>query len=263
MTRLLIVESNTPDLVAQGRANARPFLDTLPRLRTELEMTVTAPYEAPLDPGKLAEMDGVIFTGSSVDWCVTDPQETPLVAAMEAVFSAGLPVWGSCNGMQLAAVLLGGHSAASPNGMENGVARAVTLTEAGKRHPMMVGRDAVFEVLCIHRDEVTALPAGAVLLAGNAHSPVQAFAYETGGVDFWGTQYHPEYSAGFLAGAYQNKTEHQVLAETLKKAGHDRDAAQDLGTRSEALTLPARATELLNWLDHVQVKAGIAHADVT
>ena len=57
---------------------------------------------------------------------------------------------------------------------------------------MLAGRPIEYAAPCIHRDEVAQLPKDAVLLAGNAHSPVQAFVVETDTVTFWGTQYHPE-----------------------------------------------------------------------
>ena len=104
---------------------------------------------------------------------------------MRKVFEAGLPTLGSCNGMQLAASVLGGQSSASPNGREDGLARDVTLTEAGRAHPFMAGRIDGYAAPCVHRDEVSRLPDGAVVLATNNHSEVQAFAYENDGIRFW------------------------------------------------------------------------------
>ena len=99
-------------------------------------------------------------------------------------FAVGLPTIGSCNGMQLAASVLGGSSTASPNGREDGLSGDIRLTNAGRNHVMMAGREDGYAVPCTHRDEVVRLPEVGVRLAGNGHSAVQAFAIDCDGIDF-------------------------------------------------------------------------------
>ena len=163
-----------------------------------------------------------------------------------------------CNGLQLAAVVLGGDVGASPNGFEMGPARNLTRSDAGAGHAMMAGRGDGFAVPCIHRDEVQKLPEGAVLVAGNEHSPVQAMVYEAGGVDFWGTQYHPEMSmadvASSLAGDELFSGKDSPVAD-FALADRDEAAAQRLGTSTAELAINARARELINWLAHVRAQA--------
>lgn len=255
MLRILIAESNTPDMVARGASDARPFLETLPRLDHAVETRVVEPYEAPLTPDDLDWSHGVVFTGSGVPWCVDDPRAQPLAAAMQAAFDSGLPIWGSCNGMQLAAWLLGGRCGASVNGREDGVATGITLTEAGRAHPMMTGRVSGFSAPAIHRDEVTALPEGATLLAGNAHSPVQAMVWQQGGVDFWGTQYHPECALASIAEMIGDDPARAGLAEDLRNAGSDAAARERLGMGPRPLTFAEQSLELRNWLDHVRARS--------
>jgi GMP synthase (glutamine-hydrolysing) len=210
---------------------------------------VVAPYKTPLE--EVGEVDGIILTGSGVNWSVDAPEAASLRDAMVPVLDAGVPIWGSCNGLQLAAVVLGGAVGASPNGQELGLARDMILTEAGADHAMMAGRAKGFAVPCLHRDEVQRLPDGAVLLAGNAHSPVQAMAYEQGGVRFWGTQYHPEMSPSSVArglrgyGLFQDRL---ADLEALEQAECDAVAAARLGSSVEELSPTGRARELSNWL---------------
>jgi GMP synthase (glutamine-hydrolysing) len=45
----------------------------------------------------------------------------------------GVPVWGSCWGLQIATVALGGSVRRNPRGRELAIARAITVTEAGRR----------------------------------------------------------------------------------------------------------------------------------
>ncbi|MDV4146309.1 type 1 glutamine amidotransferase [Shimia sp. FJ5] len=254
MTTILIVESNSPDLLAIGKSAASSFLRTFQALVPEAELRVACPYAAALREDALDGIDGVVFSGSGVMWSTDGPEAAPLRAEMERVFAAGLPVWGSCNGMQLAASVLGGRVGASPNGFELGTARDVQVTEEGAAHPMMAGRAAGFAVPCIHRDEVQSVPEGAVLMAGNGHSPVQAMVYESGGVDFWGTQYHPEMSLQEIAAAVRGKGLFEAadrMADRLEIADQDADAAAEFGTSPEALAVPVRGRELVNWIAHL------------
>ncbi|NRB33348.1 MAG: type 1 glutamine amidotransferase [Rhodobacteraceae bacterium] len=255
--KILIIESNPPDLLARGFSDGQPYVDTFAALGLDLDLTLVEPYRTPFDPELLDGADGVIFSGSGVEWSTADARAEPLARAMRACFETGVPVFGSCNGMQLAACVLGGYVDASPNGREQGVAQGLTLTEAGRAHPLMYGRDNGFGALTIHRDEVTKLPAGAVVLARNAHCDVQAFAYDRDGVDFWGVEYHPEYSPEFL-GAMLDDPRHEGafadMAADLRAARDTAEAADRLGTTTEDMQTEARATELTNWLAHVKAR---------
>lgn len=256
MTQILIVQGNTPDMVARGQCAATPFVATLNGLAPDVQTRIAAPYEGAIPAQDLDGVDGVIFTGAGVAWCVDAPEGAAQVRAMETVFHAGLPTWGSCNGMQLAAHVLGGKCGASPKGFEVGVAQDLTLTDAGTRHAMCAGRSDGWAVPCIHRDEVQALPKGAELLVTNAHSPNQGFAYARNGVDFWGVQYHPELTVGRIAdymrggGGLFGSRAHMI--PDLDAAMTDADAAARIGTTPAALKPEVRAMELLNWVAHVR-----------
>ena len=252
---LLVIESNTPDLIARGSSGASGFMRALSRIAPKHPVSIFAPYSDILTKDILDGIRGVLFSGASVPWSTSASEARPLRTVMEAVFDRGLPCWGSCNGMQLGAVVLGGDVGPSPNGMEIGVARNVTLTHAARNHPMMAGRPVRFAVPCIHRDEVTRLPDGAELMAGNDHSPIQAIAYSKHGISFWGTQYHPELGtpdiAGYLktAGLFQGQPS---IENDLLDAPIDEDAAMRLGTSCSELSLAVRATELANWIEKLK-----------
>jgi len=246
MTTILIVESNP----AGYRHAAPDFITALHALDNTVTFRIVAPYDAPVSDDELRGVAGAIFTGSGVDWGVDAPEAAPLRAVMERVFAARIPSYGSCNGMQTAAYVLGGASDPSPNGREDGLARDLQLTPAGQSHPFLKGRQSGFSVPCIHLHEVTRLPDGAVLLAGNAHSPVQAFAYDQGGVRFWGVQYHPEVSPPDMAATLDQIGGYpETLRRDLRLAETDADAARRLGATSEDFTPVQRVTEIRNWLN--------------
>ena len=257
MTTILILEGNTPELLRQGKADSLPFVTSLLALDPALKLRLANPYGQEIGDDLIDGADGVIFTGSGTDWATDAPEAAPQRAAMERVFAAGRPSWGSCNGMQLAAVVLGGAVGASPKGREDGIARDITLTGAGQAHPMMAGKPRAFASPCAHRDEVQGLPEGAVLIAGNAHSPVQAMVYEQDGVDFWGVQYHPECTALDVAGWYRGRDgDFAAMVANLERAEADPDAAARLGATPDQLSLLGRTRELANWLAHVTGSRG-------
>ena len=111
-------------------------------------------------------------------------------------------------------------------------------------------------MLCWHRDEVTALPPGAVVLAGNAHSGVQAMAVTGGGVDFWGCQYHPEFDTEVAASIAERTAQPEALVRDLRAATADAAAADRVGMRAEDLERERHRTEIRNWLGYVGAKVG-------
>ena len=167
MTRILIVDSNGPGMPAL----APGFAAVLQALSPQITCSFCAPYLGQALPE--GAFDGVVLTGSAVSWGVDAPEGEVLREIWRQVTCWKVPIWGSCNGMQLAAFMLGGQCAASPHGDELGVAEAITLTDIGRGHPMMQGRASEFREPTVHRDEVQHLPSGACLLARNAHSEVQ------------------------------------------------------------------------------------------
>lgn len=254
MTTLLIVESNTPDMVYDGLSGAFGFVRAFAHIDPQVQLRLAAPHGQRFEAAQLEGIDGVIFTGAGVAWGVDAPEGAALARVMEITFAAGLPVWGSCNGMQLAAWLLGGRLGDCPNGLELGMARDLQLTESGQSHPMFVGRNSGFAVPCIHRHEVTALGSDMVLLAGNAHTGIQAVSCQSGGVDFWGTQYHPELALSDIAAYLQTGrfADTEGVLSKLLIADRDEAAAGALGTSQAELSV--RTLELANWLGHVKAR---------
>src|ERR1044071_6229597 len=140
----------------------------------------------------LSDFDGVMLPGSPLHIYDPDPCVTRQIEFARTAFAAGVPVWGSCWGLQLAVAALGGLVRRNPRGRELPIARAITVTEAGRAPPLLASRPAVFDALCSHLDEIETVPPNAQVLAANQVSAIQAIAVQTpwrGG--FHGTQNHP------------------------------------------------------------------------
>jgi GMP synthase (glutamine-hydrolysing) len=267
--RILILEGNTPDICAkqdaQGRSHAATeYGDSLRRYVPDLAIDVARPYFPDYAPGAIdfAAYDGMVCTGSGVDWSADDARAKPFLDAYASAFAAGMPVLGSCWGLQLGAVALGGSVHWSPSGFEGALASGITLTEAGKAHPFHQGRPERFDVFCAHRDEVKEMPSGAILTAGNAHSPVQGMIYNDGATRFWGIQYHPEVgietAAGWIERGLDNvenpdpvKRKQADDYRTIARGGDATGAlAAEHGLDAEVTDPFRHGAELRNWLIH-------------
>jgi GMP synthase (glutamine-hydrolysing) len=145
------------------------------------------------------------------------------------------------------------------------VARAITATAAGRSHPLLATRPAVFDALCSHVDELEQLPPGAEVLAQNELCPIQALAVELpSGAIFFGTQYHPEFTLAVAAGLIELRAA-DLVAEgfgrhcaqlvamardfrALHTGPERRDLAWRYGIGREILDPVRRTAEIGNWL---------------
>jgi len=217
----------------------------------------------PADPGvslptgaALRDYDGLAWTGSSLTvYEHEDPRVRPQVELARAAFEAGVPAFGSCWAAQIAVVAAGGVCAKNPRGREMGIARKIRLTEAGRGHPMFAGKPSVFDAFISHEDEITHLPDGAVNLAANAFTGVQAVSVTYRAGVCWAVQYHPEYDLRELARLTFCRIEKLVRMGFFA----DRDAALDYVGKLEALHQDPSRSDLA-WL--LGIDGDVMNADV-
>lgn len=271
--RFLILEGNPRDVreshrTGFGRTPGEAYGDILVRLAGGggYDVVNAADADAVLPPGMaLAGYDGVAITGSSLHVWQGEPEAMRQVDLARAVFSARVPFFGSCWGLQVATVAAGGVVHRNPRGREIGFARRITPNAAGAAHPLLAGRGATFDAPCSHLDEVATLPPDATMLASNAVSPVQAAEIRHAGGTFWGVQYHPEYSLtqlGYLVGRrVANLVEEGFFADGAQQSAFVADlAALDAdptlrhpawryGLGPDVIDPVLRATELRNFID--------------
>ncbi len=199
MARILVIEGNSEQIIADTLERGFPvsclgYRDALALHEPDFEYAFAYPFakhrEEPLD--LLENYDGFVQTGSAIPQTAGDPGTEPYLELLEKVLATGKPVLGSCWGLQTAAVALGGEVEPNHRGSEIGLAIDIELTPEGQVHALFAGMPQRFHSPCWHRDHVTRMPQGAVLLAGNAVSEVQAMEYRRNGVDYLGFQFHPE-----------------------------------------------------------------------
>jgi len=179
-----------------GEAYART-LESLAAVRCDIVRPADGEVHLP-GPSGLAGYDGVAITGSALNVYDGGAHIERQIELARGTFAAGVPFFGSCWGLQVAVAAAGGEVRPNPRGREFGFGRRIELNDAGRRHPMFAGKPTVFEAITVHRDDIAALPAGAVPLASNEMG-LQALELRHGPGVFWGVQYHPEYTFDEIA----------------------------------------------------------------
>src|SRR4051794_24334223 len=213
----------------------------------------------------LADFDGVMIPGSPLHIYDRTQEVMRQIEFARAAFAAGVAVWGSCWGLQLATVALGGSVRRNKRGRELPIARAITVTDTGRMHKLLASRPPVFDALCSHLDEIETLPPDAEILASNELSTVQAMAARTPcGGSFFGTQYHPEHTLEVSAALMEMRAAELVEEgfaidpaeitamaadfRTLAATPGRRDLIWRYGIASEIIDPVRRTTEIGNWL---------------
>lgn len=272
--RVLVVDGNTREtdekhVSVGGSPTGQYYARVLKSLCDDLECMVlhaARPGGAALPAGSdLSSFSGMAWTGSSLNVYNDSPVVRSQIELARAAFAAGVPQFGSCWGLQVAAVAAGGVVRANPRGRELGIVRGIRLTAAGMEHPMYRGKRTPFDAIGVHMDEVQQLPVGATVLAGNDMSTVQAAEIRYHAGTFWGTQYHPEYDFNEIAAVMRRHGERLIEAgffadmPTLLRVAGDlrtlhadptrKDLAWLYGIDSEVLDPARRRQELRRWLE--------------
>ena len=249
-----------------GPSNTEMFERALTLHVAGLEfLTVNVADDERLPQGvALADFDGIVITGSPLSVYKTRPEVTRQIELAREAFGMGVPMYGSCWGLQLMTAALGGVVRLNPEGREIGIARNIAPNEAGSEHFLFSGKPKAFDALCSHGDDVTSLPHDAVLLASNSVSKVQAVEIHRGTNHFVGVQYHPEHTLATTAAIIEARQERMVaegfaqsveglrsLIADLRALETDpsrRDIAWKLGIDKQVLDPRLRTAELGNWL---------------
>lgn len=282
--RLLVIEGNSPRTMADhvavgGTVASQGYSDLLREVLPGAIVDICYPGDpaAQLPEGSALEgYDGIAITGSGLHVYNPGPEVMRQIDLVRTALGTGTPVFGSCWGLQVITAAAGGSVRRNPKGREIGFGRGIRLTEAGRKHPMYVGKLDVFNAPTVHLDEVEALAPGTTVLAANAVSQVQSAEIRTKGSVAWAVQYHPEYplrelativrrigtrliEEGFFADEADMKTFAQDL-DTLDRDPNCKRLAWRHGVSHNVLDKALRTSEVANWVEFqvlpIRVKRG-------
>jgi GMP synthase (glutamine-hydrolysing) len=272
--RFLVVEGNTRGArqahkAAYGLMPSESYAAVLQEIERDAVCDLAFPADEGVnlpDAAGLESYDGIVLTGSHLNIYDRTPDIVRQIDLMRAIYASRTPCFGSCWGLQIAAVAADGDVRPNPLGREVGFARRLAPTEAGRGHPLLDGRPVVYDAPAIHLDMVTALPDDCTVLASNAVSEVQAAEIRRDGGVFWGVQYHPEFSLGELAVILGRRTEilvregfcrtpEEAISYTADLAAlHEEPTRFDLAWRhgldAEVLDSERRTREIRNFIEH-------------
>ena len=214
--RFLVVEGNTRG----ARQTHREAYGLMPSesyaaVLQDIDRDIICDLAFPADEGAnlpdaagLQSYDGIVLTGSHLSIYDRTPDILRQIDLMRAVYASGTPVFGSCWGLQIAAVAAEGDVQRNPLGREVGIARRILPTR-GRGGRIRCSRAALPSMM---RRRFTSTwsrhcPAIARSCPSNSVSAVQAAEIRLAGGAFWGVQYHPEFSLGELAVILGRRTE--------------------------------------------------------
>lgn len=271
--RLLVIEGNSPQTMAEhvaagGIPASKGYSDLLRELIPGAIVDICYPGDAAasLPQGEALEgYDGIAITGSALHVYNGGPEVMRQVDLVKAAIDTGTPLFGSCWGLQVITAAAGGSVRKNPKGREIGFGRGIRLTEAGRKHPMYVGKLDVFNAPTVHLDEVEMLPPGTIVLATNAMSSVQAAEIRTNGSIAWAVQYHPEYPLRELAaivrrigtrligeGFFADESDMTSFAQDLDALDRDPECKRlswRHGISQNVLNKKLRVSEVANWIE--------------
>ena len=145
----------------------------------------------------LSRFSGIIVGGGP--GCVSDPEEkkTPVekriedavMGLMPEIIARDLPFLGCCYGMGILGEHLSPGAVSKEKYGEPVGAVTCTLTEDGRRDPLLAGLPEAFRAFVGHKEAVQRLPEGAVHLVASGPCPVQMIRT---GENVYATQFHPE-----------------------------------------------------------------------
>ena len=243
MRPFLFLGTRAEDDVAQQEYDAVLAGSGLPAaelVRVRLE-------ERPLGEVDLADWSGIVLGGGPFNASDPDELKSPvqhrveaeLHALAERVIATDFPFLGACYGIGTLGTLAGGvvdRTYGEPIG-----ALPVRLTAAGRADPLFGVLPEVFAAYLGHKEAVSTLPDGAVLLASTDTCPVHAFRL---GRNVYATQFHPELDAAALCDRVDAYSAHGYYEpherESLKAAAREAMVTEPVRLLARFVELHAR-----------------------
>lgn len=201
MKRFILISTREHDVAADDEVRGVLAASGLPAEQLHVLRLTRTPL------GPIAELDletcaGIILGGSPFN-ASDEPNgktalqlrcEEDLARLLDVLVAEDFPFLGACYGVGTLGVHQGGtidRQFGEPVGTSH-----IRVLEAGFGDPLLEGLPSEFDAFVGHKEAVSVLPPGAVLLADSATCPVQMFRIKS---NLYATQFHPELDPEGLA----------------------------------------------------------------
>jgi GMP synthase-like glutamine amidotransferase len=200
-----------------------------------LQLSVVRPHAGEPLPSSLEGFVALVVMGGEQSAYDTDVEWFPqLESLLRKAVRYRVPTLGVCLGGQLLAQALGGQVAPSDHGLEIG-AKLVAKRDIAAEDPLFGPIPFAPDVIQYHSDEITVLPAGAVLLAASTYYPHQAFHV---GDRAWGLQFHIETDTDMFASWTEDFEGAEPLVAAVEERQEDvREVWQPFASRFADIAL--------------------------
>lgn len=170
-------------------------------------------------PENISSCDGWLITGSSHSAYDKVAFIAKLEAFIQDAYSANIPIVGICFGHQIMAQALGGKVEKYIDGLNIGGGLNIGQSS------YQLGNQTI-DLLAIHQDQVTIMPANAELTLSSEVCKIAGLAYKNKAISF---QPHPEFSTDFMHALIDFKS-HNGTNNGLSKQHTD---AANLGVKAD------------------------------
>jgi GMP synthase-like glutamine amidotransferase len=213
----------------------------------------------------LEDFQGIVWTGSTLNIYDQTPPIVRQIELAKLLLSKNNIIFGSCWGLQVFTTAAGGVVAQNTKGLEAVISRNITLNIKGLSHPMYLNKPKKFDAFCWHYDEIKTIPNNATILAFNEHCSVQALTFKKEESEFWGVQYHPEFTPKWMLGLMKirkdilldnkifiNSDEFNNMTQALLTISENKSLSSDIHINNSIIDRNIHFLELGNWLKNLE-----------
>ena len=214
----------------------------------------------------LDDFHGIVWTGSSLNIYDQTPPIIRQIELAKLLLSKKNKIFGSCWGLQVLITAAGGMVERNTNGLEAVISKNIKLNNKGISHKMFNNKPKTFDAFCWHYDEIKSVPSNSTILASNDHSLIQALTFKLDRSDFWGVQYHPEFSPEWMIGLmklrkqtlleskiYNSENEFNQMIQVFFDISNNKNISFEKNINKSIIERNIRYLELKNWIKFLQI----------
>ena len=213
----------------------------------------------------LDNFHGVVWTGSTLNIYDQTPPIIRQIELAKLLLTKKNVIFGSCWGLQVLTTAAGGVVDKNKNGLEAIISKKIKLNNKGLSHQMFFNKPKIFDAFCWHYDEIKSVPSNSTILASNNHSSVQALTFKLDRSEFWGVQYHPEFSPEWMIGLMKlrkqtllekkifiNENEFKKMIQVLFDISNNKNISSENKINNSIIERSIHYLEIKNWLNFLE-----------